>query len=306
MVWPLGYETVILAPGDGGYGSFFTKEKTMSGFDDFQKKRDFIVCIDSDGCAMDTMNIKHIRCFGPCMVKEWGLEEWEDDILSRWNDINLYTMTRGINRFKGLAMALAEIDRKYRKIEGISALATWAEDAPELSNAALEKILDVNSIFSKAPNWSRSVNEEIEKLPKEEIKPFEGVKEAFGKIHESCDIAVVSSANPEAVRQEWERFGLLEMADIVCTQDMGSKAYCISRILEKGYETEHVLMCGDAPGDEKSAAENGVLFYPILVGHEDESWKRLPKEALQRFMERSYLGAFQDRVKKEFFTNLSK
>ena len=45
------------------------------------------------------------------MVKEWGLEQWQDEILNRWNDINLYTMTRGINRFAGLSMALSEIKR---------------------------------------------------------------------------------------------------------------------------------------------------------------------------------------------------
>ena len=75
----------------------------------YTKRNDFLVCVDSDGCAMDTMDIKHFRCFGPCMVTEWGLEEWRGAILNRWNEINLYTMTRGINRFRGLAKALAEI-----------------------------------------------------------------------------------------------------------------------------------------------------------------------------------------------------
>lgn len=71
---------------------------------------------------MDTMNIKHIRCFGPCMVQEWGLEQWEEAILNRWNDINLFTATRGINRFKGLAMALGEIHAQYTPIDGIETL----------------------------------------------------------------------------------------------------------------------------------------------------------------------------------------
>ena len=47
----------------------------------FQKKKDYLICVDSDGCAMDTMNIKHIKCFGPCMVEEWGLQRWEKEIL---------------------------------------------------------------------------------------------------------------------------------------------------------------------------------------------------------------------------------
>ena len=57
----------------------------MSNFlDNFIKKKDFLICIDSDGCAIDTMDIKHIKCFGPCMVTEWNLErEWKDDISER-------------------------------------------------------------------------------------------------------------------------------------------------------------------------------------------------------------------------------
>ena len=46
-------------------------------FSGFEKKRDYLICIDSDGCAIDSMDIKHFRCFGPCMVNEWGLEAYE-------------------------------------------------------------------------------------------------------------------------------------------------------------------------------------------------------------------------------------
>ena len=81
-----------------------------SKFDKFTKKKDFLVCVDSDGCAMDTMDIKHFNCFGPCIISEWNLFEFEKEILERWNVINLYSMTRGVNRFKGLAMMLKEID----------------------------------------------------------------------------------------------------------------------------------------------------------------------------------------------------
>lgn len=276
----------------------------MSVFDEYKKKKNFIVCIDSDGCAMDTMNIKHIRCFGPCMVEEWNLQEWEEEILQRWNEINLYTLTRGINRFKGLSMMLCEVNEKYTKIEGVKALKTWTEDARELSNGAVEKMSSVDPIFVKALNWSKSVNASIEKLPQEDIKPFEGVAEAFRAIHENCDIAVVSSANPEAVRKEWERFGLLDMVDIVCTQEAGTKAYCISEIARKGYDKERILMCGDAPGDEDAAAYNQVLFYPILVKHEVESWKMLRDTTLAQFLSGQYSGENQKRMIDRFHENL--
>ena len=80
---------------------------------DYLKQKDYLICVDSDGCAIDSMDIKHYRCFGPCMVEEWNLSTWNDEILKRWNDINLYTKTRGINRFKGLSMALQEINNQY-------------------------------------------------------------------------------------------------------------------------------------------------------------------------------------------------
>lgn len=79
-------------------------------WEQFHRKKEFLVCVDSDGCAMNSMDVKHIQCFGPCMVEEWGLDRWREPILERWNEINLYRMTRGINRFKGLAKALREID----------------------------------------------------------------------------------------------------------------------------------------------------------------------------------------------------
>ena len=45
----------------------------MSYFD-YAKEKDFLICIDSDGCAMDTMNSKHFNSFGPEYVKTYGLE----------------------------------------------------------------------------------------------------------------------------------------------------------------------------------------------------------------------------------------
>ena len=118
-------------------------ELNQVNLSNFVKTKEYLVCVDSDGCAMDTMDIKHFNCFGPCMVKEWGLEEWAEPILKRWNDINLFQMTRGINRFKGLAIALEEISQKYTPIIGVKGLQQWVDTALALSNDGLVKaILD--------------------------------------------------------------------------------------------------------------------------------------------------------------------
>ncbi|ELC8387493.1 HAD family hydrolase [Clostridium perfringens] len=276
--------------------------------DNFNKQKDFLICIDSDGCAIDTMDIKHIKCFGPCMVTEWNLEEWKEPILERWNEVNLYTLTRGINRFKGLAVALIEINEKYITIEGLDEFVRWTEETKELSNEALEvEIEKTNNIcLKKALEWSKSVNKSIDLLSDDEKCPFEGVKEAIILAKKVADIAIVSSANEKAVLDEWNKHGLLENVDIVLTQNIGSKSYCINKLIAKGYSRNNVLMVGDALGDLKAAEENEALYYPIMVRKEKESWIRFSKEALERFTSNSYYGEYQEKVIAEFKENLSK
>jgi len=281
----------------------------MSVFDSFVKKHDYLICVDSDGCAMDTMNCKHFHCFGPCMVDEWGLQQWEDEILHRWNEINLFQMTRGINRFKGLAMALREISEKYTPIVGLDALVQWVDTAHALSNdgiaAALEAAVDEDSriCLQKALLWSIAVNESITKLPEELKRPFPGAKEALKTAAQYADVAVVSSANRDAVEEEWEKFGLLPYTNILLAQDCGSKSHCISEMLKFGYDKSCVIMVGDAPGDCDAAEKNGTWFYPILVNWEEESWNAFAETVLPMFLRGEY-GACQAEKKQVFVENL--
>ena len=41
---------------------------------EMQPKHKFFVGIDSDGCAFDTMEIKHKECFCPNIIKYWKLQ----------------------------------------------------------------------------------------------------------------------------------------------------------------------------------------------------------------------------------------
>ena len=34
----------------------------------------YLVCIDSDGCVFDTMEIKHKECFCPAYIEHFGLQ----------------------------------------------------------------------------------------------------------------------------------------------------------------------------------------------------------------------------------------
>ena len=280
----------------------------MSIFDTFERKHDYLVCVDSDGCVMDTMNCKHFHCFGPCMVTEWGLEEWKDAILDRWNVINLFSMTRGINRFKGLAMALSEIHVQYKPIAGIEALVHWADTAPALSNDGVAKAIataegDAKLIFQKALSWSKAVNAAIVELDESLKVPYAGAKEGLICAHQFADVAMVSSANRDAVEEEWGKFGLLEHTDIVLAQDIGSKAACIKEMLKFGYDLNKVVMVGDAPGDCDAAEKNGVHYYPILVNHEKESWDEAIAIAFGKLQSGEY-AEYGAEMKRKFLQNL--
>ena len=73
-------------------------------------------------------------------------------------------------------------------------------------------------------------------------------------------------------------------------------------MLEKGYPPDHVLMCGDAPGDLSAAEKNGVFYYPILVGREAESWADFPGAV--NVWEAGEYAPLGERLAKEFVRNL--
>ena len=75
-------------------------------------------------------------------------------------------------------------------------------------------------------------------------------------------------------------------------------------MVKKGYETDKVLMVGDAPGDRDAAVKNGVWYYPILVGKEGFSWERLLNEAFPKLLDGSFDEAYQAQLIREFEANL--
>lgn len=272
----------------------------------FEKQKDFLVCVDSDGCAMDTMDVKHERFFGPLSAEVFCIKD-EKTYLEDWNRINLFSSTRGINRFKALKMALQNAKERGEDVGDITALTQWTETATSLSNAALEALLQQSPSedLEKTYEWSKKVNQGIETELAGEDRPFPGVKESLEQISERTDLAIVSSANSEAINSEWNRHGLMPAVDITYGQEKGSKAEAIADLIAKGYQKDQILMVGDAPGDEEAAKANDVLYYPILFGKEEESWVRLRREALQKFLDKEYAGEYQESLLKEFHALLS-
>ncbi len=274
-------------------------------FDSYKKNKDYLICVDSDGCAMDTMDLKHFKAFGPELLPIFNLESYQEKVLPLWNDLNLYQKTRGINRFKGLLMILEIAKENQWLKDDLTALKIWVETTSELSKPSLENEIKVNDspILKKALEWSLNVNKTINDIKHEGI-PYDGVKQALLTIEQKADIAVVSSANGEALEEEWREHGLDQHIEILLGQEAGTKAECIKSLLTKGYHLKNTLMVGDSPGDLDAALSNHIGFFPIIVGKEKESWLELQSTGLEKLTSGTFQGSYQDQLIKSFNDSL--
>ena len=267
----------------------------------FTKEKEYLVCIDSDGTIMDTMTVKHVNCFGPEFINVYQIKEHVEDILTEWNRANLYSLTRGINRFQGLKEILVYVKKYGYEFEGSDEFFYWVDTTKEFSVNSIKEFMKTASntnCFELALEWSKRVNESIEKLPPS--LAFNGVSEVLHSIVDKVDLVGVSSANEAAVVEEWTRLNLISLFKEVACQNKGNKAHIISESLKQGYKKENTIMLGDALGDLNAATKNGVWFFPIVPGKEETSWVRFYNEALVKLLNNQFDQNYQDQLIKEF------
>ncbi len=272
-------------------------------------KHDFLVGIDSDGCAFDTMEVKHKECFIPNIIHHYRLAGVSKYAREAAEFVNLYSKSRGINRFPALIEALdwlrdrAEVRARGVNIPALTSLIAWVKRETKLANPALEAAAKSSNDpdLHQALAWSKAVNETIEKVVRE-VPPFPFVPECLEKLSAKADLFVVSATPNEALTREWEEHDLARYVQAICGQEVGTKKESLSNA--KQYPPQHTLMIGDAPGDYQAAQANDALFYPINPGAEDASWQRLHDEAIDRFFSGTFAGAYQDKLLAEFETYL--
>ena len=261
---------------------------------DFTKKREFLVCLDSDGCVMDTVRLKHCSVFCPELIQVFALEQYSDYITDAWEEINIRGITRGISRFESVVQIFDRLKNRGVEIPGSEEIADWVNNSSELSTATLKaEVMRTGSpALRKLQQWNTTCNRRIQAL-EPTFEPFPGVENSLRQLHAVADVAVVSAANESAIASEWNRYGLARHADVIFGQEVGSKANSIAAMLACGYESRKVMMVGDAMGDAQAAAANGVAFVPILPGREAESWRRLQEEALPKLLHGTFRPEYQ-------------
>jgi phosphoglycolate phosphatase-like HAD superfamily hydrolase len=267
----------------------------------FRKTHDFFIGIDSDGCAFDTMEVKHKECFIPNIIKYFGLAAVSKYAREAAEFVNLYSKWRGINRFPALTMTLdllagrPEVGRRSFRVPQLSGVRRWIERETKLGNPALkaESERTGDPDLALAYRWSETVNRTIGEMVKK-VPPFPLVRESLESLSGKADVLVVSATPGEALQREWDEHGLARLVALIAGQELGSKREHLALATAGRYEKNHVLMVGDAPGDRAAAEANGALFYPIDPGQEDASWQRFYEEALPRFFAGTYAGTYMD------------
>lgn len=285
--------------------------------DDLQKLRDlspqhrFFVGIDSDGCVFDSMEIKHKECFTPEFIYHFGMQPVSRFARETWDFVNLYSKTRGCNRFLALLGVLDQLSRRdVVEARGVTpprleGLRKWTAAETKLGNAALEAAAKESQDpdLLKVLEWSNDVNRAVQRLV-HGVPPFPGVRASLEKLHSQADMIVCSQTPTEALVREWDEHGIREFVHLIAGQELGTKAQHLEAAAVGKFEPHRCLMIGDAPGDMKAAKAHGFLFFPVVPGKEESSWERLHREAIDRFLAEDYAGAYEDALIEEFEASL--
>jgi phosphoglycolate phosphatase-like HAD superfamily hydrolase len=276
----------------------------------FAPAHEFFVGIDSDGCVFDTMEIKHKECFTPQFIKHFRLQAVSRYAREVWEFVNLYSKTRGINRFPALSNSLnllaarPVVQARGVRVPSTEALDAWIARESKLTNSTLEAAIR-NGAAELAPvlEWSRAVNAAIEDMVFG-VPPFPLVRECLERLTEFADAMVVSQTPTPALEREWEEHGIRPYVRLIAGQELGSKTDHLRLAAGGKYAPKHVLMIGDAPGDFKAARANHALFFPIVPGREEESWQRFFEEGLDRFRNLRFAGEYEEALLREFNASL--
>ena len=283
----------------------------MSLLEEFKPEKEFFIGIDSDGCVFDTMEVKHKEFFCPNTVKYFGLFAIAKYVRETWDFVNLYSVTRGINRFPALVRVMEllaerpEVKETGITLPDIEPLRQWIRSENRLGNPAFREYFAGNPQPALKPvlEWTLAINEDIARWLRD-TPPFPYARKSIEKLSRVADAVVVSQTPLEALVREWQEHSIDGYVKAIAGQEQGTKSEHITIATSGRYPSARILMIGDALGDLRAAADNGALFFPVLPGQENKSWKFFHDEALERFLSGTYGGEYQQRLIDEFRRSL--
>ena len=139
---------------------------------DLRPEKEFFIGIDSDGCAFDTMEIKHKECFCPNAILHFEMQNISKYVRDAWDFVNLYSKTRGCNRFHALINVFdllkerKEVKARNPKFYNIEPIREWTKKETKLGNPTLEKYVNDNRDIpelEQALRWSKALLEGVKR-----------------------------------------------------------------------------------------------------------------------------------------------
>src|SRR3954468_2305063 len=214
----------------------------------FKPSKEFFIGIDSDGCVFDSMEIKHKECFTPMFIKHFNLQAASKYAREVWEFVNLYSKTRGANRFPALSRALNLLRKRpqviARKVSvpDTKALDEWIARESKLGNATLAaEVKNGNKGLEQVKRWSDAVNAAIEDIVKG-VPPFPLVTESLQKITTKADAMCISQTPAEALKREWAEHNIERFVAMIAGQEMGTKTDHLRLAAKDKYTANKILM----------------------------------------------------------------
>jgi phosphoglycolate phosphatase-like HAD superfamily hydrolase len=275
------------------------RQFTIDDLKNLKPARETFVGIDSDGCVFDTMDAKQKDHFHPAIIKHWGLQAIEPQVRAAAEFTYLYSKSRGLNRFIGLAQTLELLNdwdeaKKGAALPDPSDLKAFCESGLPLSNDTLlaEAKRTQSNLLKEAWQWSVDLNDDIDRNMIDP-PPFKGAVEALQTISTHSDAIVISQTQAISLLKDWHRDNLAHYVQVIAGPELGSKIDHFNYAAVGKYAPGRILMIGDAPGDQRTAEAIGCAFYPINPGHEVESWQHFNDEAYRRFLSEGFSPEYQ-------------
>ena len=265
------------------------------------------VGIDSDGCVFDTMGVKQRDHFHPLICRFWNLEVLEPQVRAAAEFVNLTSKNRGRNRFTNLLVTFEllhqwdEVRNSGTPLPKLEALRAYCNSGLPLGNPSLiaETKRTNDPELQRLLSWSLAVNDSIDNHMRP-VDPFPWALTSLKLIAANSDAIVVSQTPEQALMREWNHHNITHLVKAIAGQEIGTKAFHLTQASNGRYDSDRVLMIGDAPGDLTAANEANTLFYPISPGREDASWRRFHDESYSRFLNGTFDSTYSATLNHEF------
>jgi len=267
----------------------------------------YLVCVDPNGAAFGSMNVKHEKAFIPAALEIWPMTgRVADRFASLEKSINLFSSMRGINRYPGLLEVFDLLAAGFPgnpEVPDATDLRTFVLSETTYSSASLRRWVAAHPSkeLEKVLAWSDRADELYAKAV-EGLAPYPMVRESLEKASRSAAVAIVSGGAPDELSRDWASSGLEPYIDLMFSQEDGAPAAQLYKARQSCGGNPSVLMIGDTESDGAAAHKVGALFYPILPGDEAASWQRFHDTILPLFLE----GRYDRETEEKYYSELKK